>query len=170
VRSSGVDINVASFPRGHPTVVGKATTQPPTGGIGAPGSSHGTVGEHTHESWVCGAGRSSDSWARLLGLLPAVASQARRPVLDTRSVHTGTRWRLSFPLTAAGQSRTHTGFPLAPAHPRGWAEPAPSTMVNARQARPVGRPAVRTGWCVASAAGVADALGESSPARSGVGP
>ena len=50
------------------------------------------------------AGRYSDSQARLR-LLPAAASQAQDPVHPSR---------LSFLLTAAGQSRIPTGFPLDP--------------------------------------------------------
>lgn len=57
-------------------------------------------------------GRSSDSWARpaLAGHLPAVASQT---LYGPSAVLTD--GRLSFPLTAAGQPRTRTGFPLASA-------------------------------------------------------
>jgi len=61
---------------------------------------------------ACTGGRSSDSWA-LPGLsrrptgrrFPGAAHLVLNPRIDA--------WgRLSFPLTAAGQSRIHTGFPL----------------------------------------------------------
>ena len=71
-------------------------------------------------------GRSSDSWA--LHLLPTGRRfpVLMRPVLD---------WRLSFPLTAAGQPRIFTGFPLsrpvALGVPRpGWTRSAPTTWCN----------------------------------------
>src|SRR5699024_3249833 len=46
-------------------------------------------------------GRSSDSWA------PCFSYRTSLPRCGTQCVV-----RLSFPLTAAGQSRSHTGFPL----------------------------------------------------------
>jgi hypothetical protein len=75
-------------------------------------------------------GRSSDSRARRHGwrLLLAVASQAGRPSAARAARLRARPGRLSFPFTAAGQSRTRTGFPLASANldgPRNQLHAAP---------------------------------------------
>src|SRR6266511_569939 len=58
-----------------------------------------------------GAGRSSGSWACRRGR--ATAAGAYWPPLPRTVSGPVLCWRLSFPLTAAGQLRIRTGFPLA---------------------------------------------------------
>ncbi|GAB49849.1 hypothetical protein MOPEL_135_00870 [Mobilicoccus pelagius NBRC 104925] len=81
----------------------------PTDGVSSP----------SLEAWdtgaPCGArctGRSSDSWALRTGS-PAVA-RGHGSFTGASQVVVPVRMPMSFPLTAAGQSRIRTGFPLTP--------------------------------------------------------